>query len=200
VVLPVALLGCCAGPGSETPPAQQAPAADPGSVAEATPADPTDPTIARRPYSPQQIRDAMPVGSWTRYRIEQAGQPTVLNTTAVVSADDEQVTLSDQMSSEAGDALGLAAEQQVTWLELQRHATFPLAATTVTSADIDLPSGHWECWLYTVTSTTEGGGAETSLFHFAKNKAGAPVRYEQIVDGTRVFFMTLVSTGNGNAP
>jgi hypothetical protein len=91
--------------------------------------------------------------------------------------------------------MGPPVEQKDTWVALQHHATFPLEATTVTEEQVQLPSGAWDCWVYKVVSTTEDGAEQVNIFHFAKDKPGAPVQYEQLVEGKRVFCMTLVGLG-----
>ncbi len=193
--LALGLLASCAS--GDTAPGAPASSAASTPATPITPADPSDPTIARRPYSPEEIRGNMPVGSWTRYRLEQAGRPPVLRTTEVTAADAEGVTMSSTLTSESGESLGPPQEERAGWVELQHHATFPLGSTVVTEQRLDTPSGAWDCWLYTVSTMTDGT-PEVARFHFAKDKPGAPVRYEQVVDGNRVFLMTLVGLGNGS--
>lgn len=188
LALGLVTMTACAGPADRT-------ATEPD-VAVPTPADPDDPAIARRPYTPQQIADKMPVGFWTQYLVEQFGKPAVLNKSTVVAADAESITLSNQLSTEVGDPVGEPVEQTDTWLALQHHATFPLDATSISETEIDLPSGRWDCWLYTVRSLGADGSEQINHFHFAKDKPGAPVRYEMLVNGKRVYLMSLVGLGD----
>jgi hypothetical protein len=50
---------------------------------------------------------------------------------------------------------------------------------------------NFECWLYVVSSEKEGK-KDVKRFWFAKTLPGPPICYEQTVDGTLTFRMTLV--------
>jgi hypothetical protein len=81
-----------------------------------------------------------------------------------------------------------------------QHATFPLKQTTLTSEEIQLPSGIWDCWLYEVTEVNDDGMESITRYHFAKDQPGAPVRYSQKVDGKRMYLMKLMEKGHESEP
>ena len=86
------------------------------------------------------------------------------------------------------DNLDMVGEKQTsdtTWEQLVAHATYPKEATEITNVAIDLPIGHRDCFLYTVTEEPEGVLTVTRAW-FAKDLPGAPVKHE-IIRGTSVF-------------
>ncbi len=187
----------CGSPSVQSRDAEAGAASEPGHGLETEAAD--DSGIARYPFSAEQIRDAMPVGFWTRFRMEPAGQPPSFLTTTVVAWETDHVTLSNQLQSAEGDTMGEPVSQEASWVELQHHATFPADATLIEDQTVETPSGSWDCWVYTVTVETPEGGVDISRYSFAKQKPGAPVRYEQSIDGERVFLMTLEALGGRTA-
>lgn len=148
--------------------------------------------IAPRPYTWQQIRDAMPEGFLARYRVEYAGQDPVITVSRVTRWGERQGTLWQQKESLDGQPLGPPEEAEERWEDLRDHATFPAAETTIAEEELVTPAGRFDCWLYTVVTRAEGRTVE-SRFHFAKLKPGAPVRYERLEDGRRSMLMALQS-------
>ena len=90
-----------------------------------------------------------------------------------------------------GEPVGEPRTANATWRVLRDHAKFPADKTTVTHEAIDIPSGHWDCWLYTLEGM-EGDTPTLQRFWFAKDKPGAPVVYENVMDGELTLRMTLV--------
>lgn len=144
--------------------------------------------IAPRPYTPEQIRDAMPVGTDMRYRIEAAGAPATIVAYHVDAADATSVTMTDRVLSEDG-AKVIAEEKSTTeWVKLMEHATFPADATTVRDASVEVPAGRFETTEYVVR---RDGSVVT--FHFAKTLPGPPVSMVEEADGVVKRSMKLVS-------
>ena len=60
------------------------------------------------------------------------------------------------------------------WLELQRHASQPAAATVIEEVDVSLPFGVEACWRYTVTAANG-----VTIFWFAKRLPEMPMQVEE---------------------
>ena len=164
---------------------------------EPAPAEaPDDSQFAKRPFTAEQIRDNMPVGSWTLYSIVQAGQPAVQRLTTVSSADADSVVMTVELKDPAGQLLGAPQEDAARWDELMRHASFPVTDTTIRDVDLETPAGRFACWRYEVIGEEEGVPVR-SLFYFAKELPGAPVRYEMFRGEQSVYSMTLVDRHGG---
>ena len=86
-----------------------------------------------------------------------------------VDSDAEGATIESWVVGVDGEPVDRSADRS-TWLDLQRHASFPAATTRRTEETVDLPLGRLECLVYTRDS-----GAR---FVFAKGHAGMPARYE----------------------
>jgi hypothetical protein len=83
----------------------------------------------------------------------------------------------------------------VTWVDLQGHASFPLATTIITRETIDTPVGSHECLRYTV-AVEEG----TSAFWFAPELPGMPIHFTEVKDGTVVSATTMISNEISGSP
>jgi len=84
---------------------------------------------------------------------------------------------------------------RVTWVDLQGHASFPLATTMITKETIDTPVGSHECLCYTVADD-EG----TSVFWFAPELPGMPIHFTEEKDGTVVSTTTMISNEIPRSP
>jgi hypothetical protein len=151
LVLLFALVSACGGPSTPAPVAAQG-------------------TIAPRPYTAEQIRDAMPVGTEIRYRIEAAGAPATLVVYRVDAADATSVTMTDRVLSADGGTVIAEETNTTAWAKLMEHASFPADATTVRDASVEVPAGRYDTTEYVVR---RDGGVTT--FHFAKTLPGPPV-------------------------
>lgn len=134
------------------------------------PAKPAAPAIAPRPYTAEQIRDSMPVGTEIRYRLESADAPATIMVFVVDAADATTATMTNRVLSEDG-ATVIAEEKSTTeWAALMEHATFPADVTTVRASSVEVPAGTFETTEYVVRKD----GAVTT-YHFAKALPGPPV-------------------------
>lgn len=73
-----------------------------------------------------------------------------------------------------------AVTSRVTWRELQEHASFPRAHTTVTDEELALPFGRVRCRRYEIADAPD---APVETYWFSLEHPGMPVRYEVPLDG-----------------
>lgn len=151
-----------------------------------------DATFAPRPFTAEQIRDAWPKNSISRYRTEEKGKPTVIAETRVREATAADATFETHLTSLDGQPVGTPQITTSTWSELMAHATFPATLTTIEDVVVETPAGSFDAWLYTVRSK-DPNDKDLSRYYFAKNKPGAPVLFERTADGETVFKVVLVS-------
>ncbi len=121
------------------------------------------------PFSAAEIRDGCPVGRTIRLLVEPAAGASYERMNRFADCDAEGATIESWVVGVGGEPVDLSTDR-TTWLDLQRHASFPAATTRRTEETVDLPVGRVECLVYTRDS-----GAR---FVFAKDHAGMPARYE----------------------
>lgn len=131
------------------------------------------------PFSAAEIRDGCPVGRTIRLREESAGQAPTFRRIVFAEVDAETSVQELQATDADGTPIGEASLGRSTWLDLQRHASQPVEATTVQEVRLALPFGEFDCWLYTVRRPD----AEVR-FWFAKELPGMPAQIEEWVDGS----------------
>ena len=160
------------------------------SVAARTLADGTHPT----PYTAQQIQAGCPDGRAATFEVTIAGTTTT-QVWAFSQGDDTGCTMTNTRFDVDGQPLGTSKGRELTWAELQGHASWPAADTTVHEEKITVGAGTFDCMLYTVTSTRERPAAKgskdkpttsttISKYWFALELPGPPVRTAQTIDGT----------------
>ena len=101
--------------------------------------------------------------------------------------DEESATQESTAVTVDGDALGEPAVSRTTWLEFQKHASFPVAVTTIDREAMTSPMGRLECLVYTVAD-----GETITRFWFATGKPGMPVKVETRVNGEVTYEMSMV--------
>lgn len=144
-----------------------------------------DPDVAPLPYTPEAIRDTNRPGTAVTFEVRSGDD--VSHLTFRWTGGDQHIAEYDQVVSDAdGNVLAQSAER-TTWVELQGHAAFPRAATTITEETVEGPTGRWACWHYTVQ---RDGNVEH--YWFAKRKPGPPVRMRIESGGAVVQAMELV--------
>ena len=160
------LCAACAAPD----PGHHAESGEPARTTDAS-LDPDDPSILRRPFTAEQIREAWAPGlviDVHRYGPEGDAHERW----TVVSADAEGADIEYAALDGSGEPTGKADVQRALWVELRDHATFPAASSTVEDTTLDTSLGTLEGWLY--TTRDEEAGTVTELF-FARDLPGAPV-------------------------
>lgn len=145
-----------------------------------------DPDVAPLPYTPAAIRETCAPGTAITLEVRAGDSASLL--TFRWTGGDEAFGEYDQILTDAeGNVLAHSAERTA-WAELQQHAAYPAAATTITEESVEGPTGRWDCWHYTVE---RGGNVEH--YWFAKKKPGPPVRVRIESGGQIVQSMELVA-------
>lgn len=153
-----------------------------------------DPAIAPHPFTPELIREANPPGSSVHFRIEQNGEQ-LQQTMTFLDGTETGTVVESRMASADGSPVGGVQRQESTWIELRDHAAFPAHATTIEDAQVEVPGGMFDCWLYTVDDDSPDASG-TRRFWFAQDRPGPPVRMEMEVGGLVVFQMQYAGSGD----
>jgi hypothetical protein len=120
------------------------------------------PGHAPTPFTAAQIRVGCPPGRRVTTRTVTADGRTWLRVSEFTDCDDEGAVV---VSNEG--------RHRVTWVDLQGHASFPLATTMITKEAIDTPVGSHECLRYTVADdegTEEKDGTVVSTTTMISNE------------------------------
>ena len=131
------------------------------------------PGTAPTPFTADEIRRGCPHGRRITLLVEPADGPTYRRVSEFVDPDAEGATLRRWRIGADGEPVGPVESARTTWLDLQRHASFPEAVTRVGRERVDLPLGHFDTLRYTV-----GEGEDAETFWFALAYPGMPVRFE----------------------
>lgn len=148
--------------------------------------------IAEVPFAAEVIRDASPAGRTYVFRFEEDGAERV-ERWVFERVDERGFTSTSTPVDGDGHPTGPAQRSEGTWEELESHAHFPAARTTITNAQLTIPLGAFRCRLYTVTSEDEEGREVVSRYWFAVDLPGAPVRMVREVGGEPVLTMMIVA-------
>lgn len=162
------------------------------------PAGPAEPMM-ETPYTAAQIASACPAGRKLKLAVEVEGEKQfqVLQFTAVTPTG---ATIVATMLDESGRETGDREESQVSWEELQGHAEFPQARTKRTEGDIETPAGKFKCWVYTVAGEPDDPEMGDTVFWFAKELPGPPVKIEARKKDNKTAAYTMTLVENGIAP
>jgi hypothetical protein len=158
----------------------------------ARPSD-TDGDLAPRPFTAEQLHDAMPVGSELRYRLEEVGKPTTIMVMQVTAADPRSVTIATRMLADDGTPLGGPDSKTSEWSALVRHASFPRAATRVSEATVETAAGNLPSIDYEVRTPAGDGSDVVTTYRFARSLPGPPAVLVREQGGVVVSRMTLIS-------
>lgn len=150
-----------------------------------------EPGTAPTPFTAEEIRDGCRAGKTIRVRIEVVGEEPMLRQNRYLELDDEGATLERTLLSLDGSPTGKPEADRVTWRDLQSHASFPAAVTTIEPERIETPMGELDCLRYTVRD-----GALEKVFWFATTLPGMPVRTVTRDHGEAVMTVTMVSSSN----
>lgn len=168
-LLLIAVLAGC-GAGSEYPEAVKSDEAD---TIGTTLTDPDDPSILRRPFTADQIRDNWVPGREIDIVRRTPDGETVYRWT-VVSADEQYAEIRYEILDEQGQVTEEPEVERTAWTELRDHATFPAATATLEQTTRETSLGTLEGWLYTVP---DEDGSTVRTYFFAKSLPGAPVYF-----------------------
>jgi hypothetical protein len=140
------------------------------------------------PFSAAQIRDAWEIGRVVRSLVTRRGDEDVVHVTRNLAADEDGGTYEVWTESADGTRLSEPDQGRSTWLELQRHASMPIDATTIEPMTVDVPMGRYDGVRYTRTD-----GDKVDAFWFALSLPGAPVRFESRAGGALMFSSIAIS-------
>ncbi|MET4098819.1 hypothetical protein ABIB37_001056 [Agrococcus sp. UYP10] len=129
------------------------------------------PDLAPTPFTADEIRAGNPDGRRLLVRTRLEGR-TTYHCDSFQDGDADGCALSQVVTDASGTPVDDPRTSRVTWRELQAHAAFPEAATTVTHERIRLAVGEVDCLRYDVQ---RDDGAST--FWFAVDRPGMPLRY-----------------------
>jgi hypothetical protein len=138
------------------------------------------------PFSADEIRIGCPPGRTVRALILEAGKDPYVQVTRFVAADADGAE--QEFSTETPDGVPLAEprRRRSTWRDLQNHASMPVATTTITEVEIDIPAGHFACLRY--TRREDDGSIAT--FWFARSAPGMPLKFEERLGDDLVYSST----------
>src|SRR6185503_2727836 len=139
--------------------------------------------------------DAWAIGRIVRSVMHRPGADDVVRVTRHLGAEETGGTYEVWTESPDGTRLSEPEEGRSTWLELQRHASMPMDATTIEPVTIDVPMGRFDGVRYT---RTDGDTVDT--FWFALSLPGAPVRIESRAGGDLVFSSIAISEERPSPP
>jgi hypothetical protein len=135
------------------------------------------------PFSAAQIRDACAPGRRSTYRVTAGEAVPYLDVWWFEAGDAAGADMVHLRTTAAGTPLGAPERSRASWEELQAHASYPVATTTVDTEAVTTPVGRFEAWRYT---TVAGDGVATRAW-FARNLPGPPVLIVSERGGAEVF-------------
>lgn len=141
------------------------------------------PDLAPTPFTAAEIRAGCPAGRTIELLVTSAGEPPYRRVNRFVACDETGATI------ERGRAGGPVESQRVTWAQLQAHAAFPTAVTTIEPEKIEIPLGTLDCLRYTVRD-----GDDVTVFWFAPAYPGMPVRISSEENGQVVSTTVMVTS------
>lgn len=191
-VIPFALVGCIGQPSPLISP-PLTPDNDPGvpPLARAEAGDPAPaPALAEIPFPAAALRDGIPAGTTTIYRIEETGKQPYLQHTTFATVSPEGCTFEVQNTALDGTPQGDKQRAAATWDQLESHAHFPRDRTTITEEPVDTPAGTFEAARYDIRRDHDGQTVTTRMW-FARKLPGPPVKMEIWAGDTRTMFMVL---------
>lgn len=128
------------------------------------------PGTAPTPFSASEIREGCPAGRTVVVRVEDAdGVRHRMSRFAAVTTEGATYERGDCDAQGVVD--GAVDSMPVTWLDLQRHASFPAAATTHDEVALDFGLGVEACLRYVVRD-----GGDVTTFWFSRRRPGMPVK------------------------
>jgi hypothetical protein len=136
--------------------------------------------MAPTPFTADEIRAGCPAGRVIELLVEEADQPPHHRTNHFIDTDEAGATVEHTPSG---------ATVRSTWAEMQAHASFPEAVTTIDQDTIEIPLGTLDCHRYTVRD-----GDTVMTFWFSPAYPGMPVRYRQEENGSVLSQTTMLSS------
>lgn len=138
---------------------------------------------APTPYTAKQIHDAMPDLGGRYYTLRGDPESSMLyyNFEKITANDCSVETMHFNHEGLTSDTNTVA---HVPWIELQKHASFPLDQVTITEVRLALIAGTFDCWNYTVDGASPG----RDEYYFAKDLPGPPVYMRKLDETGKVVY------------
>jgi hypothetical protein len=140
------------------------------------------------PFTAAEIRAGSPLGRTVRQLVEEAGKPAATRVQQYVVVDAEGGTRLVYTLDPDGNRRDIRRSRS-TWLELQGHASMPVATTTIDEVTLETPMGPLDCLRHMATD-----GDQVETFWFARAIPGMPVRTERRVGGQLLERVTMLSS------
>jgi pimeloyl-ACP methyl ester carboxylesterase len=145
---------------------------------------------ASTPYSAEQIRKALPKGSWIKFNNELSGGQKMVLVFHFGKGNNKEAALVVDTLDEKGNPIAEPRSSKPLWKELQSHASFPAETATIISAPLKTFKGDLDCWLYEVRE-----GEAITKYWFAKELPGPPVLLEEYKNGMLQRKMVMAGRG-----
>lgn len=140
------------------------------------------------PFSAAQIRDASREGTIITYRIDPLDGDPYLDRWEFLGGDEEGGRRRRWTETLDGEVIEEPTEIESSWVDLQRHASYPASITRLMTGVAVTPAGEFDCWVY-VTANDDGSITTAS---FARSQPGPPVLMESRQEGELLFRMQLM--------
>ncbi|MCP5071642.1 MAG: hypothetical protein GY946_34210 [bacterium] len=204
ILVTLVALAACGGEEQTTP---EEPPADLGAIIE-----PTDPIpsvkdrtmregFAPTPFTAEQIRKGCPDGRVIVFRVSHRGAKPVEEMWRFDKGDEKGVDYTLSNHTIDGKALGTPTTSRRWWTDLQQHASFPLEATTIEDAVLEVAGKRYACWHYTqqllpggeqrAPNQSQASQVRKQEMWFAKALPGPPVKMLVHMDGALIHDMVL---------
>jgi hypothetical protein len=157
--------------------------------------EPDDPSLLRRPFTADEIRDEWVEGF--RLLIRRTTPVAVkIERWTVISADDEGAEIEYAIIDE-DNKVSESAVRGTTWVELRDHASFPAATATREWVTRSTGLGTYDGWLYRVIG---GDGGAIEEYFFVPSLPGAPLEMKILDGDTTVFTLEQMARLRPDAP
>ncbi|MGG5258975.1 hypothetical protein [Phycicoccus avicenniae] len=140
------------------------------------------------PFTADEIRYATPEGRTQVVLVEPAGQEPVCRAVRWTQVGPEGAVQVRTPLDADGEPAGEGGSEEVTWRELQAHASFPAVRSSVERVRLEHALGDLDCLRYTV-----GDGDAVDHYWFDLARPGMPVLLQSARGPERVLTMTVLS-------
>jgi len=158
--------------------------------------DTDDPTILKRPFTAEEIRNEWVEGLVVTFR-RWTPESEITERWTVVAVDDQGVRIENATLDADGAVIGAPTVQPATWVQLRDHASFSADSASREWVSRATPIGDLEGWLYIVRDNEAG---TVSKFFFAASLPGAPVQMRILEKNQPVFALEQLARSHPDKP